>query len=107
MATSLNLAECMPKIRTETHHEKAGTLQYLSTTRDLLKIMEESQELYEFPMDLFDGHCDIRPRLAEGGVFLFLWLFLIPDDFGFLFILGDVVLARGCFRNLEFGSYGM
>ena len=94
MATTLNLAECTPKFRTKKHHENTETLQYLSgtlthpvlgeiatayclkviarmrfkSTGEFLEIMDdESQELHEFSVGLFDKYSNIRPWLVDGG----------------------------------------
>jgi len=94
MSTTLNLAECTPTFRTKKHYENPETLQYLSatlthpvlgelatahclkvivrmrfkSTGDFLEIMDdESQELHEFSVGLFDKYSNIRPWLVDGG----------------------------------------
>jgi hypothetical protein len=93
MAT-LNLAECNATFRNKKHYENPETLQYLSatlthpvfgelatahclkvvarmrfkSTGDFLEIMDdESQELHEFSVGLFDKYSNIRPWLVDGG----------------------------------------
>jgi hypothetical protein len=95
MITSLNLAECTPKFRTEKYHENPKTLQYFNiicvhsvlgqlatvhglkifrstvrfkNTGDFLEVMDaESQKFYEFSVGLFDWHRNIRPWFVDSG----------------------------------------
>ena len=94
MATSLNLAGCTPTFTTEKHCENPERMQHLNVTlthpvlgvlatvqcmkifgrlrfknnSDFLEIMdEESQELHEFSVGLFDKYSNIRPWLVDGG----------------------------------------
>ena len=95
MATSLNLARCMPTFTTEKHCENPERMQHLNVTlthpvlgvlatvqcmkifghlrfknnSNFLEIMDkESQELHEFSMGLFDKYSNIHPWLVGGGV---------------------------------------
>ena len=94
MTTSLKLTECTPKFTTKKHFENPDRMQYLSVTLthpglgelatahclkilgrmrfkntgDFLEIMdEESQELHEFSVGLFDKYSNVRPWLVDGG----------------------------------------
>jgi hypothetical protein len=94
MATSLNLAECTPAFTTEKDFENPERMEHLTVTLthpvlgelatvqclkifgrlrfknngDFLEMMdEESQELHEFSVGLFDRYSNIRPWLVDGG----------------------------------------
>ncbi|CAA7262594.1 unnamed protein product [Cyclocybe aegerita] len=96
MSTSLNLSECTAAFHTTKHDEHPDRMQYvtgtlkhpalgeLATVRclqipasgrtwftrvgDFLEIMDEdSQELHEFSVTLFDRNSNVRPWLVEGG----------------------------------------
>jgi len=94
MAINLNLSECTPTFTTEKHYEYPNMMQYLNGTLthpalgelatvrslqiqrrmrfknagDFLEIMDEdSQELHEFSVALFDKHSNVRPWLVDGG----------------------------------------
>ena len=154
MVTTLNLAECTPTLRTKRHHENPETLQYLSarlthpvlgeiatahclkvvyrmrfkSTGDFLEIMDdESQELHEVSVGLFDKYSNICPWLVDGGaksgsgcwgtelnvgdmlyvqdvrvkeVCSFVFCGLLDADVFFFFLISEyVALARGCFRK--------
>ena len=94
MAIELNLTECTPNFTTEAHYEYPERMQYLNATLthpslgelatarciqihgrmwfknagDFLEIMDEdSQELNEFSVALFDKYSNVRPWLVDGG----------------------------------------
>ena len=154
MAIPFNLAECTPKFCTEKHFENPETFQYLNATLthpalsqlatarclqilgrmrfkkngQFLEIMdEESQELHEFSVGLFDKYSNVHPWLVDGGVksgsgcwgtelsigdmlyvkdvkvkkevcFFFFFCGSMISDF-YLHSSEDVVLAHGCFRK--------
>lgn len=94
MAIELNLSECIPKFITEPHCEYPERMQYLNATLthpslgelatarcvqihgriqfknagNFLEMMDdESQELHEFSVSLFDKCSNVRPWLVDGG----------------------------------------
>ena len=94
MAIELNLSECTPNFTTEPHYEYPERMQYINATLthpsqgeiatarclqihgrirfknfgDFLEIMDEdSQELHEFSVTLFDKYSNVRPWLVDGG----------------------------------------
>ena len=94
MAIEPNLSECTPNFTTEAHYEHPDRMQYLNATlthpslgelatarclqiqgrirfknaEDFLEIMDEdSQELNEFSVALFDKYSNVRPWLVDGG----------------------------------------
>ena len=94
MAIELNLSECTPEFTTVEHCEYPERMQYLNATLthpalgelatarclkihgrmrfknagDFLEIMDEdSQEMHEFSVGLFDKYSNVRPWLVDGG----------------------------------------
>lgn len=90
----LNLSECTPKFTIEKHYDCPERMQYLNATLthpvlgelaiarclqihgrmwfknagDFLEIMDEdSQEMQEFSVGLFDKYSNVRPWLVDGG----------------------------------------
>ena len=94
MATELNLSKCTPNFITEAHCVYPETMQNLNVTLshptlgelasvrcvqihprirfkrtgDFLEVMDDdSQELQEFSIGLFDKYSNVRPWLVDGG----------------------------------------
>ncbi|CAA7262588.1 unnamed protein product [Cyclocybe aegerita] len=94
MATNLNLSECTATFRTKAHYEHRDRLQHVTGTLthptlgelatvsclqihgrmwfkrhgDFLEMMDDdSQELHEFSVTLFDKDSNVRPWLVDGG----------------------------------------
>ncbi|KIM34664.1 hypothetical protein M413DRAFT_450130 [Hebeloma cylindrosporum] len=93
-AVELNLSHCVPKFTTEKHYQYPKRMQYLSVklthptlgelayatclqidsrvqfknAGDFLEVMDEdTQEMHDFSMSLFDKYSNIRPWLVDGG----------------------------------------